>query len=111
MREKMQKEHDDQIKLQKEIEKKIEEENKKREELKIAAEKQFYKSYLKSSDLGIEQFINQPSFNQNDSSIVSNYRSESEEYSSFINDIRTVYELQDEDCKEILYIFFSWNSE
>ena len=97
LREKMQKEHEDQIKLQDEIEIHIREENIRKQELKEISERQILSTYLKTSDIGADLYREDHSFNNNDLSNLSADKSNTDEYSSFINDIRTVYELQDEE--------------
>ena len=46
------------------------------------------------------------SFQNNESSIQSQDKSMSDEYNSFIDDIRTVHELQEEECKLIQSNYF-----
>lgn len=99
LRDGMQKEQEKQIELQKQMDLQIQEEIQKVKIFKENSEKYVLSTYIPTSENDIELFHNHPSFKRDESSILSQDRSMSDEYSSFINDIRTVYELQDEDSK------------
>lgn len=95
----MQKEHEDQIKLQNEIEAQILEEKKRKQELQDLADKHIMTNYLKEMSVDEDFFKGENSSKQSVVSRHSKTLSNSEDYSSFMNDIRTVYELQDEESK------------
>lgn len=54
---------------------------------------------LPASDYDTDNLNKEPTFKQDESSILSPNKSSADEYSSFMNDIRTVYELQEEESK------------
>jgi hypothetical protein len=100
----MQKEHEEQLKLKQEIEVQMQEELRIKQSIKEQIEKQMLSTHARSSEIDYDPIyndyiMNHPSFRRDESSILSYNKSISEECSSFINDIRTVYELQDEDGK------------
>lgn len=100
----MQKEHEEQLRLQDEIERQMQEEIRMKEEYKEQTEKLIWSTRVRTSDIEYDPLYNDylnnyPSFKRDESSILSYNRSISDECSSFINDIRTVYELQDEESK------------
>lgn len=103
MKNKLQQEYEQQILLQQEIDKQVEEELKQAQALKEQSERILMSTRLCTSELEQEPLMRDPSFKKDDSSILSQDRSISDEYSSFMNDIRTVYELQDEDSKLIIF--------
>lgn len=94
----MEKEREEQVRIQAELQAQMKEEALKQARMQEQIEKEHALStYMKTSDLDFE--INPPVFKNDASSILSQDKSYSEEY-SFINDIRTVYELQDEESKD-----------
>ena len=111
MKEKLQQEYEQQIQLQQEIDKQVEEELRQAQALKEQSERILMSTRVCTSEFEQENLNKYPSFKKDDSSILSQDRSMSDEYSSFMNDIRTVYELQDEDSKFIIFIFFSYDSK
>ena len=94
----MQKEYEQQIEIQKEIERQMQEEFERKKLLEQQIETQIATTQVpfteNSHDLEMKE-----DFYGARISVVSQDKSMSGEYSSFINDIQTVYELQDEDSK------------
>ncbi|CAI2383570.1 unnamed protein product [Moneuplotes crassus] len=96
MREEVQKDYEKQIELQNEIDEQIEAERKRKQELKELADNHILSNYLKEMDIENEEDKDETS-RKSLCSLPSQDKSDSDDYSSLVDDIRTVYELQDEE--------------